>query len=480
MPMQLLQKIREALVLLLLALLPFHALLVTVGTMLIAGPGHAPLAWLALWKEGLLAVILLIAVIEYVSKLKAQFSKLHIDSLDLLILALLLLSLTTTALGHNDWKLYLFGFKYDFIPLVSFFLLRRTEWSEAFAVWVQRVVVGAGSIVALYGFVALFLPMGFFQALGYSDLHSLYLPGGPLAPFQQIGGSFLRRMQGAFSGPNQLGIWMLIPFGIILSRLLSSGWQQRKRKDFVLHALAFILVALSILLSFSRAACIAAFAVTLLAFWKMLPRQQAKKSISWIIGVGVALGIMLIVITPSVALRLASSRDHLIKPMQALQTMAQHPLGLGLGSAGPASNRVSDACVFLEQGADASWAKSHPDLCVFIDSVQVQPPLPIGAMLMVGEPYGRVCHCAFLPENWYLQIGVEMGWMGLILYVLLVMLIVRSLLAGRENYAALVFIAVSIAALFLHAWEDAAVAYTVWMVVAVAFSIQQNHMRFRV
>jgi hypothetical protein len=37
------QRIRESLALILIALLPFHALAVTLLTKLIAGPGHAPL-----------------------------------------------------------------------------------------------------------------------------------------------------------------------------------------------------------------------------------------------------------------------------------------------------------------------------------------------------------------------------------------------------------------------------------------------------
>ena len=67
-----LQRSRERLVWILLGLLPLHALLVTVGTKLIAGPGQAPLAMLALWKEAVLGVILLIALVETVRKLKLR------------------------------------------------------------------------------------------------------------------------------------------------------------------------------------------------------------------------------------------------------------------------------------------------------------------------------------------------------------------------------------------------------------------------
>jgi hypothetical protein len=35
----------------------------------------------------------------------------------------------------------------------------------------------------------------------------------------------------------------------------------------------------------------------------------------------------------------------------------------------------------------------------------------------------------------------------------------------------LAFLGISIAAIFLHAWEDSAVAWTVWLLVAVALSV---------
>jgi len=76
-----------------------------------------------------------------------------------------------------------------------------------------------------------------------------------------------------------------------------------------------------------------------------------------------------------------------------------------------------------------------------------------------------------------------MGWLGLMLYLALVFLLFHKLWANLKfkiynlnsnfkfqisNFTIfLVFLGISIAALFLHAWEDSAVAYTVWMLAAV-------------
>ena len=66
---------RQRLTLLLLALLPFHAFAVTVGTLLLAGPGNSPLGALAIWKEVLLLLVLGITSLEYIHALFTQCKK---------------------------------------------------------------------------------------------------------------------------------------------------------------------------------------------------------------------------------------------------------------------------------------------------------------------------------------------------------------------------------------------------------------------
>ncbi|HRH93764.1 MAG TPA: hypothetical protein PKV72_04520, partial [Candidatus Peribacteria bacterium] len=175
--------------------------------------------------------------------------------------------------------------------------------------------------------------------------------------------------------------------------------------------------------------------------------------------------VIVAVARPASVLRLASSRGHLEKPLHALQLIGEHPFGIGLGTAGPASNRFSDTCVELEAGADATWAQEHPDLCVMVGGTQVQPAKP--------------CDCPLLPENWYLQIGIETGVLGLLLFLSLLAVVWNSLLKLKVSVplavpVALMLAGVSVAALFLHAWEDAATAYTVWILVAAALSPQKK------
>ncbi|HLD71225.1 MAG TPA: O-antigen ligase family protein, partial [Candidatus Peribacteraceae bacterium] len=377
----------------------------------------------------------------------------NFDVIDVVIVIFIFLGLVVSFLTHGDLTLMLLGFKYDFIPLIAFIILRRVPWSGAFSDTIYRAIIIVGSLVAAYGVLSFFLPQGFFTAIGYSDLHSLYLPDAPIAAFQQIGGSGLRRIQSVMSGPNQLGLWLLLPWTLGLLQVL-------KGEKFARWASFFVLIDIALFLTFSRSAWIAACVIVALVLLKDMGTPFMRKMLMSMVSV-FALGVVVVAfVAPQVLLRQASTRDHLLRPLQAIQLMREQPVGYGLGTAGPASNRTSDPCVHLPDGSDVSWAIPHPELCVFLGGYQVQPS-------------DRECNCPVLPENWYLQIGVETGVLGFVLFVALIVLVLRKIFKARDELGhaiALSFLGISVAALFLHAWEDSAVAFTLWILLTNGLS----------
>src|SRR3989344_4436029 len=109
-----LSKTRHWLVLALLALLPFHALFVTVGTKIFVGPGHSPLTALAIWKELLLVAFFFIGGLELFSKRKMP----KMDVAGILICVLFCLSILIAIIHYPlsiiHFSSFVFGFKYLF------------------------------------------------------------------------------------------------------------------------------------------------------------------------------------------------------------------------------------------------------------------------------------------------------------------------------------------------------------------------------
>lgn len=440
-------------------LLPLHALLVTVGTKLLFGANRAPWGLLAVWKEVVLGLILCVALYEWLLARRASsvssLSPRAYRGVDLGIGIFILLAVAVSLLTHGNLTLLLYGFRYDCVPLMAFLLLRRVQWSEWFWKTAEMVLVGMAAVLSLYGAVTLLLPQAFFTWLGYSDMHSLYFPGKPIAAFQYIMNSDVARVQSTMSGPNQFGAWLLLPYALLLWKLSESVFVHPRRLPgwtFVF----WLLTCIALVLSLSRSAWIASAVITFVVAWTAIPKVVLRKygmTVCYLLFATFVLGSWFF---PQVLLRVGSSRGHFEKPVQALQMLWETPLGRGLGSVGPASSKVSDTCVHLREQDDPAWAKDIPDLCVFLGETQVQP-----------APTVRECLCPFHPENWFLQIALETGVLGGVLYAMIIGYLVFGIW-HKARWLAMSVIGLCVMSLFLHAWEDAAVAYTMWILAAVA------------
>jgi len=482
-----LRKLRHHFLLILFVLLPLHALFVTVGTRLIEGYGHAPMPLLAIWKEVLIAFIFLVGIVELAMAdwksvlimIKGGRWKFRLDAPTWCILGLLAVAIILFINGApSSLTQFVFGFKYDFIPLIFFLLLAWLPWDQDFLEKrMYPAVFIIGGIVAAYGILTFFLPQGFFTTLGYSDAHSIYAPGSSLSAFQHISNTGIRRIQSTFSGPNQFGLWLLIPWSVGLCVMLSEGALYRPssspslRSGFAQDDTArrrrnipfLLLIAFALLLTFSRSAWIAAFVITVIAISVNIHGKRRMHILMTLFSIVILAIITLMATMPSLIERSISNRHHIERVREGIVTMIQNPLGFGLGSAGPASNRVSDTCLYFDEGADTSWAKDRSDLCLFIGRTQVQPTID-----------QKECHCPLLPENWYIQIGLELGILGFALFLALCFIILKRLSIINVSPAFLAFLGISIASLFLHAWEDSAVAYTVWGLVGVLLSSSES------
>lgn len=458
-----LQAIRERITLILLIVLPLHALLVTVLTRVFVGRFQDTPLLLSTWKEIVLLLLLVITFIEILRDAVLRKKSVRLSIFDYLLIVIAIVGLGVSFWQNVPLKQLVYGIKYDIWPLALIFVFSRVHWSVWFRTAVQKCFLWLGLLIAAVGLVFLVLPAQVLQWLGYSETHSLFMAHKPVAAFQQIGGSSLRRLQSTLSGPNQAGIWLLIPLSFLWVSLthalperfsVSKFTQYVKKHTLTTFVLAVVLAA--IVLTFSRSAWIASLLIfTLGLFW--VARHTYAKNIAT--GTVVALAIIAVVssqIFPHVIKRDLSSRGHLEKPLEALHTMIQSPLGLGLGSAGPVSNHLSDSCTIVDVGSDTSWSNPYPELCLFADGKQV-------------KPLDRMCTCPRITENWYLQWGVEMGILGFLLSIAVVIYVINIFRKSTDSYTQsviLAYIGVATVGLFLHSFEDSSVAYTLALLLA--------------
>ncbi len=114
------------------------------------------------------------------------------------------------------------------------------------------------------------------------------------------------------------------------------------------------------------------------------------------------------------------------------QMFLEKPFGYGLGTAGPASQI---------QGSGFQFSESNVD---------------------------------FLPENWYLQILIEQGIIGFIIFLMVIMIIGRALwqkmIIEKDPYSIALFsafLAVVIMGCFTHVFEEAATSYALFFLIGL-------------
>lgn len=289
-----------------------------------------------------------------------------------------------------------------------------------------RVVVIVGTMVSALGVVQYFLPADFMTHFGYSlsrgVMPAFFVDGKPDLPL---------RVMSTLREPNALGAYLLVP--ILMTVFMA--WRARSNKRLILAG-CLSLQVLALFLTLSRSAWLAVF-VSVLILAAHIERQLVKKYWKLIVGlmfVGAACLVVLLIpmsdthfvqryITHSGQAEVDdpnSNGYHWIFIRRGLAGIAAQPLGHGPGTAGLAS---------------------------------------------IQNPSG-----SFLTENYYIQIGYELGVLGLGLFIALHIWLYRLLRRSSVWWAPVIlasFWAYIITNMLLHTWSNEA-AVMWWLVVGVA------------
>lgn len=388
--------------LLILALMPLHAFLsVWLGSL--TGQQSIIQAWkdilivllmipggVLLWhKRSILRQPLMIAIIGFVS-----------------------LSLIISLITQPQFIPFLFGLKTNLLFLLLF-ILAWLAGRRQFKYRAAKVLIASTGIVIGFGLLQIFLlPNDFLTHFGYGP--------STVVPYQLVAGvEDSVRILSTLGGPNQLGAFLILPLCLVLAMFIN-----RPRWWHPLFLIGGVIIEWN---TFSRSAWLGLAAAAFITLLLAIPARFRAYTVAGAVAIILAAASILAlnfnnptiqhyVLHGSTANLEDSTDKHADASKAGLAYVTQHPLGTGLGSAGPAS--------------------FHGD-----------------------RP--------FIPESYYLQLAAEVGVIGLLLFITICILLAGKLWKDRtaQLSAAPVLgalIGVSIINLFLHGWADSSTTLTYW------------------
>lgn len=422
------------LVTIVMALLPFHAFL----TVWLADNFGNYTAW-RLWKEFLLipSTAGLLYLLIFDRRVRQQMLSRKLFWLTNAYLTVQLVwAAIAYATGSVTPKAVLFGtllnVRYLIFFLIAWAIAIRTDRLERR--W-PRLLLWPAAIVVGFGLLQVFvLPIDFLKHFGY----------GPetIKPFETINNNIhYIRYASTLRGANPLGAYLLLPISALTVLLVKYPRQWNWARGLLLVGSLAMLV-----FSFSRAAWIGAILSVSTIFMATRTRQWWQRYTRPVLAMclvaifALSFGAARLQHDPNFQnyffhtqtnsqIKHTSNDGHLSALKHGIQDVAREPLGRGPGTAGPAS-------------------------------------------IYDKEP-------ARLPENYFLQIGQETGWIGLGLLLTISGAIAYTLWLRRRLPLSLMllasFVGITFVAFLSHAWTDDTLAYIWWGLAGLAIGMNMDH-----
>ncbi len=282
---------------------------------------------------------------------------------------------------------------------------------------ISKLIIYPALVVIFFAILQIFvLPNNFLSHFGYNS-HTIM-------PYQTINSNkHYVRILSTLRGANPLGAYLVIPISLMAVLIYSF-------KRWYLLVVSLIMAFVALFFSFSRSAWIGVILALIVVFYVKLPSNLWRKRALY---TGFILVLLFLVslfflrhnsMFDNIFFHTAnnskavysSNAEHVSAIEGGIQQLITQPLGKGTGTAGPAS------------------------------VYNVAPPR--------------------IAENFYIQIGQELGWLGLIIYLWIQFIILKELWRFRDNKLVLAFLASFIGISFINllsfAWADDTMAYIFW------------------
>ena len=299
------------------------------------------------WKEIAALLLLIFIGIGVLQRLKIT-GRLH--KLDLLVLAFLCLNLLYLFVPWGpDFTIRLYGLRANGFFVLIYGLGRLVPISVRLQKWIFGLLIGVGVLAALVAIFEIALPPAWPNELGYANYIREFFGQEPTGhyglswTFETSTG--LRRRSAFFANPLELASSTLITGVAALYWMFSFKPRTWGR---LIAAASWGLIALSLVLTVSRASTLAFGVQTVVAaIWL----RKTRFALAFVLlGLAGLLAIIVLLdprllafVIESITFQNPSMQGHLSDWSIGLQTMLTDPLGIGLGTSGQTGDRFGDS-----------------------------------------------------------------------------------------------------------------------------------------
>ena len=395
----------------LLVVLPFSPFLVAfTGSMI--GQNR----FFSAWKE--LILYLLLGVMFYIhSKTVVKLLKTNTSIRAVaLYLAFLSANLLTKGVTISSLAGFVYNTRFLVVFLIAIFIMNTDKMKRRF--------FAVSALVLACAYLIFVLPNSLLGNIGY-DTGTVDTINSPQAIYYVSDDLQIERLMGPTKGPNSLGLYLLIPFALLL-------FSPRHLKKYWWFAL---LLFVSVCVTFSRTAFLVMLFILVAYCW-----PKRKSLVTYIHGVSKVY--LVLIATCVVGLILISA------PFTR-QLIFHQSVG---DSNGSTSARVEDVEQSLREVAKNPWGSGQ------------------GSASLAG----RVDNTSIdISENYYLQVAREVGIVGLALFLTMYYLVYRSIKQSKSKYSFvlnILMIAFAIGNIFLPIWSEELVSITFWALIGSVFA----------
>ena len=422
-------------------LLPLHALLVTFLKCRLGVSTDI----LRFWKEFVVIGLLWASVYSVGKRYKWKFGKFFENnfivwtSVTFAIVAFIYIFFPYFNPGLHAFL----GYKYDvffiFCLIIGYSLIAvRTYFDDILKALFASIGLILLTFLPWYLFFDISAVSGVF---GYSSEVSTYVANQCISFSQNV--EWQHRFQGTFGWPIRfsvfLTVWLFVYVGYILDKKLG------KQKNLLLIVPPALWVFLSVFFSYSKTS-ILGLIVGIFMFFMIMRKyiygkdmnEKQAKIVKFAPLALIATAMALVLAKRDLFTHLGSMINRLDNLERAVGTFLYNPIWRGLGTAGPATQLHTESIEWFT----VKWA---------INSEAVYK---------------------FLPENWYVQILVEMSYVGIFLFLWILIAMFYSLftiMKKRKDFFSVgilvAFLTLCFMANFTHAFEETATSYLLFLMI---------------